>query len=215
MTTDIVSRVDHLVYATPSLARGISEVEELLGVAATPGGVHPGRGTRNALLSLGESTYLEIIGPDLEQPEPLAPRPFGIDSLERAGLVTWAMRAPDIERRLAAARARGYDPGEIFEMSRDTPGGERLEWRLTRPTESLGGAGALLVPFLIDWGDTRHPAAAAVAGGRLLDLRAGHPRPSEVAAALAALDLPLIVEKGDAATIEARIDCSRGIVTLS
>src|SRR5262249_11322359 len=60
----VVSRVDHLAYATPDLEKGVAEIERLLGVRATPGGQHPGRGTRNALVSLGPTSYLEIVGPD-------------------------------------------------------------------------------------------------------------------------------------------------------
>jgi dipeptidyl aminopeptidase/acylaminoacyl peptidase len=50
---ELVSRVDHLVYITPDLNRGIEEIEKLLGVRATPGGQHIGYGTRNALIALG------------------------------------------------------------------------------------------------------------------------------------------------------------------
>ncbi len=49
-TADSVSRVDHLVYATPGVKLGIDAVENLLGIRATPGGQHPGAGTRNALV---------------------------------------------------------------------------------------------------------------------------------------------------------------------
>jgi hypothetical protein len=102
---ELLTKVDHLVYATPDLNRGVEEIEKILGVRATPGGQHPGRGTRNALITLGPAIYLEIIAPDPEQPHPKTPRPFGIDGLKASRLVAWAAKGGDLERlRDEAAR---------------------------------------------------------------------------------------------------------------
>ena len=49
---NLMSRVDHLVYASPNLEEGIDRIESLLGVRATPGGSHPQWGTANALIAI-------------------------------------------------------------------------------------------------------------------------------------------------------------------
>ncbi|MEW9551370.1 VOC family protein [Nonomuraea sp. NPDC050783] len=180
--------LDHLVYATPDLDATAAELERLLGVRAATGGRHPGLGTRNRLIGLGGRGYLELIGPDPEQEEPAAPRWFRIDELTGPALVGWAVTVEDLDAAVARARARGYDPGEPREMSRRAPSGDLLTWRLTPPRHAGHGG---LVPFLIDWGTTRHPTASGLPQAELTSLTLAHPHPARLRADLESLGAPV------------------------
>jgi Glyoxalase-like domain len=136
--------IDHLVYAAPDLAAAVDDLEGRLGVRAKAGGKHLDIGTHNALLALGPRIYLELIGPDPDQPQPANPRPFGIDELAAPRLVGWALGCDDIDAAVATARQRGYDPGDPIDMQRAASSGEVLRWRLT--LNALGGGP---LPFLI------------------------------------------------------------------
>lgn len=205
-------QLDHLVYAVRDLEQGIASIERLIGVRAAIGGKHTGRGTHNALLSLGTGAYLEIIAADPDQPPPAEPRPFGIDRVREPRLVTWAVRVADIERRVEAARASGYDPGPIAGMSRALPDGGELRWRLTLPRRRAGDG---LVPFLIDWEPGPHPSQTAPAGAMLIELQGEHPRPDSVQPLLDAIGVELQLIESASPALIATIEGPNGTVLLS
>jgi len=203
--------LDHLVLATPDLRATVADLAERLGVPPGPGGQHLGLGTRNHLLGLGAATYLEVIGPDPDQPEPERPRPFGIDDLDGASLVTWAARTSDIDATVAAARAAGWDPGPVVPMQRRRPDGVVLAWRLTFSIESdLGG----LLPFFIDWGTSPHPSTTAPTGVTLVSFRGRHPEPGRVAGALAACGVDLPVDADPLPSVVVELTGPAGSITL-
>jgi hypothetical protein len=210
-TSESLSRVDHLLYATPDLDRGVEEIEKRLGVRATPGGRHPGMGTRNALIALGPTSYLEIIAPDPDQAPPSEPRPFGIDALATSRLAAWAANGRDLERLASDAARQGVRLGEVIARSRQRPDGVLLSWRFTSPWIVIADG---IVPFFIDWGESSHPAASAARGASLVALRAEHPDPAGVRRMLEALGLDLPVSPGPKPALIAVIECPRGHVEL-
>ena len=209
---DVLAKVDHLVYATPDLALGINTLERLLGVRATPGGQHPGMGTRNALLALGPSTYLEIIGPDPDQPKLATPRRFGIDELTAPRLTTWVANGKDLDGFVTRARRNGVMLGDVIAGSRKRPDGVVLSWRYTDPSIVLANR---LIPYVIDWGTSPHPAATAAPGVKLVALRAEHPDAPRVQKMLTQIGFDLPVRMAPRPALIATLDSPKGRVELS
>ena len=71
-------------------------------------------------------------------------------------------------------------------MSRLTPAGDRLSWRLTFPAERT-------LPFIIDWGDTPKPHTTQPGGVELSSFAIVHPRPFDILGVVAALGLDITV----------------------
>lgn len=189
-----IAALDHLVLATPDLRATAAWMSEATGVAASPGGPHVGRGTRNELYSLGHASYLEIIGSDATQPAPVGPRPFGVDDLTAPAMVAWAIAVSDIDAAIESARRVGHDPGPAAEMQRERPDGVVLSWRLTL-------AQSVSVPFLIEWHTPFHPAFDAAPGVELVELRARHPQPNLLSGILSALGISMGIERGPEALL--------------
>lgn len=202
--------LDHLVYAAPDLDALVADFTDRTGVAPVLGGRHVGRGTRNHLVGLGGAAYLELIGPDDPAATPL-PGVFGIDRLGAPRLAAWVVRPADLDAAVRRSRDGGYDPGDIAPLSRRTPDGHLLEWRLT---PNRGDRFDGLAPALIDWQDARHPTEGGLPEVVLVSLTGRHPDPRAVQQALAALDVTLDVGAGPPA-LEAVLDTPRGPITIS
>lgn len=164
--------VDHLVYACSDLEDGIARMQRLTGVRAARGGRHPAHGTHNALLSLGNGAYLEIIAPDPTRRNAATPTIFGLDqSANMDTLVAFAVhptpaiKGSTFELIAQSLRLAGCDIGPIGPGRRRAPDGRCLTWRFTSPFHAKQAQ-----PFVIDWGETYSPALTAPVGGKVLKL---------------------------------------------
>jgi catechol 2,3-dioxygenase-like lactoylglutathione lyase family enzyme len=91
-------RIDHVIYAAADLDAAAARVEEVLGVAAVPGGRHDGLGTHNRIVPLGGG-YLELLA--VADAEEAQRSPLGSAVLERIartgdGLMGWAVAVDDV-----------------------------------------------------------------------------------------------------------------------
>ena len=122
------------------------------------GGEHPQWGTHNALLSLGDKIYLEVIASNPKEVSPTHSLPFQTSDVDinglKTGLVTWAIRPDDINETHTFLSQNSFNPGEILKGQRAKTDGTLLSWQLSHPnTMHLDG----IIPFLLDWGNSPHP----------------------------------------------------------
>jgi hypothetical protein len=116
-------------------------------------------------------------------------------------------------RRLGSGSASlGLRPRPATVMSRRSDAGDVLQWRLTPPQVELNDG---MVPFLIDWGSTPHPASRDLPRTQLTSWTAIHPTPGILQGPLAALGCQLDIAAGDHPALTAVIEGHRGLVTLS
>jgi hypothetical protein len=202
--------LDHLVYATPDLEVSCRELEVRLGVRASAGGQHPGRGTHNALISIGPKAYLEIIAPDPLQPE-TRPVWCNIDQLTAPPkLITWAVRVDDVEAFVKEISPNA-NVGAVRAGSRKTPKGTILSWRLTEP-QLVQGLGP--IPFLIEWSSREHPADSAIAGPPLVQLHIEHPEPELIRKKLHSLRLEVAIEQRSRPALVAIFEGANDLIEL-
>ena len=209
---EVPQMLDHVLLGCGDLQTGIAFVEQQAGVRAEFGGVHPGRGTQNALLSLGNRRYLEIIAPDPAQPDvknPLAPE---LRSLKEPRLVGWAAHPGNLATFADKLRAAGIDFHGPTPGSRKRPDGLLLQWQVLGLADDAGG----LLPFFIVWApDSPHPSTDAPHGCTLLSFAAETPASEKLAAKVKSLALDLAIQKGDRARLRAVIRGPKGSLELS
>lgn len=207
---EVPTLLDHIILGCNDLDRGIDLVKENTGVRPTLGGVHPGRGTRNALLSLGERRYLEIIAPDSSQgPVVHFPQILG---MTEPRLIGWAAHPGDLDALAKKIRAAGIAFEGPTPGSRARPDGTVLNWKTINLADDRHG----LLPFFIEWSaDTVHPSKDAPAHATLEYFQIMSADPDELSTTLKSMGLDLPVQRSDKSRLRALLSGPKGDLGLS
>ena len=200
--------LDHLLYAVPDLQQGIDYIEALTGVRAVFGGRHTSLGTHNALLSLGDDTYLEIIAADPSQtfkPEEVA---FGVGKVVSPTLITWAVRTDDFENFSPTVAISATQPG--FRIKED---GSTIKWRTAEFTDLNDDTG--IVPFIIEWQGEAHPARTTPRGCEIAEISADHPFPDQFTGLQDCFAFPFAIRQQPVFHLNAKIRTPKGMIDLT
>ena len=145
--------LDHVSYATShdSIVDVIQRIGSQLGASFIDGGIHPQFGTRNFILPLKDSRYIEVVCP-LDHPAS-DKSPFGQLVTKKAdeggGWLTWVIAVDDVsvvEKRLEREAVAGH---------RKKPDGKDLYWKQIGVLDALEEASN---PFFIEWTSPIHPS---------------------------------------------------------
>ena len=198
-------QLDHVLFAV-ALASA-SRLPRQYGLEPYEGGRHPGWGTANWIVPLGDA-YVELVAV-VDEGEARGSA-FGrwVAEAVRAGggPIGWAVRPDDLD---ASAARLGLD---IADGSRTTPAGERVEWRSAGIEEA---ARRPWLPFFIEWGDpASFPGATASPDAVVVRVEL-EGEADELSDWLGVHSLPIEVRPGAAGVTALVLDGASGVLTLA
>jgi len=141
------TRIDHLMICVSDLERGAEQYRRI-GFNVQPGGVHPGKGTHNAI-AFNDEDYLELLAirDPAEQRAAGRSGSWGPDLpgfIAAGGGIRYAVvQSDDLAADVAAMRARGVDVSDVAE-GRRAQGGHEFRWK----TATLGAGNPLPLFFI-------------------------------------------------------------------
>lgn len=136
-----------MIYGVRDLDVATKQIESY-GLTVVEGGYHPGLGTANRIVPLGEA-YFEILG-IVDRQEALS-NPYGSalwrQTEQGSRLVRWSLRTDAIDE---VARQRGLTPER---RCRQRPDGTMLSWQAAGLSLSLTEG---WLPFFMQWDNPAH-----------------------------------------------------------
>src|SRR5215472_3853991 len=206
--------LDHILLGANDLDYGIDWMQERSGVRALFGGVHPGRGTRNALLSLGPRRYLEIIAPDPQQVSTTSGNDMAnrLRAIQEPRLIGWAVHTDDLASLVQKAAAAGIAIENPRDGSRIRPDGKTLQWKSFTPKKDFDG----VLPFFIEWSRSSiHPSQDAPSGCTLQHFFIESPEMEDVRLVAGKLGLEVELKSAKTTLLRARIIGKRGAFEIT
>src|SRR5688572_15852603 len=127
------THIDHLMICVPDLERGVEQYRRM-GFNVQPGGVHPGKGTHNAI-AFNDEDYLELLAirdPSEERAAEAAAGSWGRDLsgfiAAGGGIRFVILQSDDLAADVAAMRSRGVEVGDPVD-GRRKQGATEFRWK--------------------------------------------------------------------------------------
>ncbi|MDQ6846781.1 MAG: VOC family protein [Candidatus Dormibacteraeota bacterium] len=199
--------LDHVLIAVTNLADAAENLENQYGLASIEGGRHPGWGTMNRIVPLGDA-YLELVAV-VEEDEAVR-SVFGRwirgAATDGGHLLGWAVRTDDLDH---VSRRLGLTPRSGSRVGRD---GKVLRWRIAGMEMAAVDPS---LPFFIEWAPgATLPGRSRWLGQASITELAIQTDTQQLATWLGDHSLPISVEAGRPAIIGLIVDGPRGRTVL-
>lgn len=198
MTAKPQLEFDHLAITCHKLSAGVEYIRRVFGVDIPLGGQHDFMGTHNAVMSVGDGIYLEVIAIDPSLTVPPYPRWFGLGNprfedqmKDQPILMHYVLRTPDMAASLA-----GLSP-ELEQKIGPVNQGQRgnLTWQITINPTGLPPEGGCL-PALIEWTGTPPQYGMAQPGPLFERLHLCHPNRNQLLQELEDIGASNLIQNG-------------------
>lgn len=204
--------IDHIVYCVPNLELAIKDLESRLGIRPTIGGRHINKGSKNALVHLGEASYLEVLAIDTNNKLAKVPRWMGLDLISNSCVTRWCLKSENLFMDAEVLQKTDANLGQIDEGKRALSNGQFLTWKMIMP---LAEPVIDILPFMTDWtASSSHPCDQLDQVCKLKNLHLFHPNPEYINQTLRALGSSHLVTYGPIPKINIEVEGPNGLITL-
>jgi catechol 2,3-dioxygenase-like lactoylglutathione lyase family enzyme len=130
----VFTRIDHVMICVPDLQQGVEQYTRL-GFNVHAGGVHPGKGTHNAL-AYNDEDYVELLAIRDEAEATAAASwstsgtPLTAFIAAGGGIRYVVIQSDDLSADVTAMRERGVDVSDAMDGARRTPSGSEMRWKV-------------------------------------------------------------------------------------
>ncbi len=209
--------LDHIVYGVPDLKQAIELFKKQSGVEPVIAGKHPGLGTHNAILSLGNMQYLEFIALDPEAPKKNKELPSLCSSLldlSAAKIMTWVIRTDNLAKVVNELNALGnfqIDPPQSFSRTKSdgTVVAMELAYKKLPPAPGDG-----LIPFFINWGKTPHPSLSVACKCQIKEWYGCHPNADMLNNALHKVGIDFLIKPAEVPSMHLVMNTPKGEIEI-
>lgn len=218
---DHLHYIDHVVVGIDDLQKGMGEIEEMTGVKPAYGGAHPDYGTHNALISLDNNTYLEVLAPNPEISMNLFQWLTNfkamylrrkLSSMHSLKPFLWAVGSQDLQMTAAQIKEIGLKLTKPEANSRKKPNGELLSWKGAFFAKGIKTD----LPFFISWDEAASsPAKDSPKGCKLIDFMVSTPNSDDLNKIVDNLSLPVRITQARKVGVTFEFSSPKGNVRLS